>query len=124
MLQCTFFIDNCGKYVKCAYNFGFIGDCEVYAANDPTRWLHVDAPYFGACHGKSLSDSEGGVVKTFAKNQVVSELLRILSLFDLFLNLKPELDFDLRLADKTQVRKFNPFFGTGQLLMAMTTVGN
>ncbi|CAM9839266.1 unnamed protein product, partial [Sphacelaria rigidula] len=83
--------DNCGKHFKCATSFGYIGDCKVYVIDQPGSRIDIEAHYFDACHGKSVSDSEGGVVETFARNQVLRGRMRILSSFDLFEKLVPEL---------------------------------
>lgn len=114
----TIFTDNCGKQFKCATAFGYIGDCRVHIVHEPNSRLHIEAHYFAACHGKSVSDSEGGVVKTFARSQVVSGRVRILSSLDLFEKLAPELDFELREADENETHDFSGTIGGGQLLMA------
>lgn len=119
MTRATFFTDNCGKQFKCSYSFGFVGDSEVFVSGDPARRLHIEAHYYDACHGKSLSDSEGGVVKTLAKNPVVSCRMRILGSFDLFEKLAPELEFELREANATEVDEFTVKLGTAQMLMTM-----
>lgn len=114
--------DNCGKQFKCQYIFGWIGDCEIHVAGDPGTRLHVECDYYGACHGKSISDSEGGVVKTFAKNKVMNGLWIIKDSFDLFQKLSQELTFRLREATPEERTRFeqNPkrALGDGQMLMA------
>ena len=117
MTRATFFTDNCGKQFKCATLFRLIDDCGINVANEPTRRLHVEAHYYGACHGKSLSDSKGGVVKTFARNQVVSARIRILGSYELYEKLKADLDFELREANMTEFGEYSGEIGTGQLFM-------
>ncbi|CAM9667374.1 unnamed protein product, partial [Sphacelaria rigidula] len=75
--------DNCGKQFKCATSFGHTSDVKVHIVDQPITRIHIEAHYFAACHGKSVSDSEGAVVKTFAISQVVSGRMQILSSFDL-----------------------------------------
>lgn len=118
MTRATFFTDNCGKQFKCATSFGFIGDCGIHVVEEPNRRLYVEAHYFGACHGKSLSDSEGGVVKTLARSLVVSGRVRILGSHDLYEKLVPHLNFELRKASTTEMEEYAGKIGTGQLLMA------
>ncbi|CAM9775311.1 unnamed protein product, partial [Sphacelaria rigidula] len=84
MARVTVVTDNCGEQFKCATSFGHIGDCKVYVIDQPGSRIHIEAHYFSTCHGKGVSDSEGGVVKTFARNQVLRGRMRILSSFDLF----------------------------------------
>ncbi|CAM9720810.1 unnamed protein product, partial [Sphacelaria rigidula] len=83
MIRVTVVTDNCGKQFECAMAFGHIGDCKVYVIDQPGSRIHIEAHYFDACHGKSVSDSEGDVVKTFATHQVLTGRMRILSSFDL-----------------------------------------
>ena len=117
MTRDTFFPDNCGKQFKFATSFG---DCGIHVANEPTRRLHVEAHYYGACHGKSLWDSEGGVVKTFARNQVVFGRMRILGSYDLYEKLKADLDFELREANMMEFGEYSGEIGTGQMFMTRT----
>jgi len=117
MTRVTIVTDNCGKQFKCATSFGYIGDCKVYVIDQPNSRIHIESHYFAACHGKSVSDSEGGVVKTFARNQVLRGKMRILSSFDLFEKLAPELDFELREVDETTAQEFSGKIGDEQLLM-------
>lgn len=117
MTRVSMFTDNCGKQFKCSTSFGFVGDCAVHVVNEPSRRLHIEAHYYGACHGKSLSDSEGAVVKTFAKNQVVNERIRIMGSSGLYEQLKPHLDFELREATADKVGDYSGKIGTGQTLM-------
>lgn len=100
MTRATFFTDNCSK--QCATSFGFIDDCGVYDVYERRRRVHVEAHYYGVCHGKSLSGSERGVAKTFAKNQDVSGRMRILGSYDLYQKLKVSFDFELREVSMTE----------------------
>lgn len=117
MTRATFWTDNCGKQLKCQYSFGFIGNVKAHAAGRPDERLHVEAHYFGACHGKSLSGSEGGVVKTYAKSKVVCGQWVISSSFDLFAKLAPALIFDLRAASGEEAEYFTRPVRTNQTLM-------
>ncbi|CAN0021049.1 unnamed protein product, partial [Sphacelaria rigidula] len=83
MTRVTVVTGNCGKQFKCATSFGHIGDCKVYVIDQPGSRTHIEAHYFATCHGKSVSDSEGGLVKTFVRNQVLTGRMGILSSFDL-----------------------------------------
>lgn len=118
----TFFTDNSGKLFKRARCHSGLTVTVLFMSSEPTdatvsrRSTH----YYGTCHGNGLSDSEGGVVRTFAKSRIVSGRMRILSPYDLYQKLKVDLDFGLREASTTEVGKYSGGMGTGQLLVAPT----
>ena len=35
--------------------------------------LHIEHHSIGACHGKNISDSEGGITKAYARDQVTNQ---------------------------------------------------
>lgn len=117
MTRVTFFTDNCSKQFKCRFSFGWIADAGVFVDGAPHERVHVEAHYYGACHGKSLSDSEGGVVKTFAKSRVTTGQLVIESSRDLFEKLRASLEFNLFQPTDVERQASSVAVGTGQMLM-------
>lgn len=97
MKNATIFTDNCAKQFKCKYHFGWVADSGVKARDEggvPTgRAVHIEHHYFGACHGKNVSDSEGGVTKTWARANVRNMSWRVSSSSDLCQKLKKDLSF-------------------------------
>ncbi|CAN0176080.1 unnamed protein product, partial [Ectocarpus sp. 12 AP-2014] len=75
MTRVTIWTDNCAKQFK--YRLGNVTAVRV----------HVEHHYFGACHGKNLSDAEGGITKEFVRMMVLNMTWRIASSRDLYLKL-------------------------------------
>ncbi|CAN0179313.1 unnamed protein product, partial [Ectocarpus sp. 12 AP-2014] len=64
MTNATLFTDNCAKQFKCLFQFNW-------------RFVHVEHHFFGSGHGKNVSDSEGGVTKTWVRQMVKNMTWRI-----------------------------------------------
>ena len=71
------FTDNCAKQFKCRYSFNYVSDSGIMvrdAAGRVTgRRLHLEWHYYGSCHGKNSSDSEGSVTKSTHKTNVINQ---------------------------------------------------
>lgn len=117
MTRATSYTDNCAKQFKCLFTFGWVSDAKVFVDGSPERRVHIEAHYYGACHGKSLSDSEGGVIKTYAKSRVTTGQLVIQNSYDLFEKLREALSFNLREATSSERDTCGISVGTGQMLM-------
>lgn len=131
MTRATIFTDNCGKQFKCKFHFGWVADSGVKVCDNdgqPTeKNVHLEHHYFGACREKNISDSEGGVTKTYARNKATNMSWRVTGPRDLCAKLGMDLDFKLReatdeereifYADPTHVRR------SGQILMTKVCVG-
>lgn len=96
MIRATIITDNCPYQFKCMVMFGYVGHCGVYVDDDADKRLHLESHYYGDCHGKSISNSEGAVVKTFANTKVANGVWMIKNSFDLFAKLSRDLSFELR----------------------------
>lgn len=76
MTDAIVFTDNCAKQFKCRYHFHFVSDSGIKARDAAGRKtaeeLRLEWHYFGSCHGKSSSDSEGSVTKRAAQDNVTN----------------------------------------------------
>lgn len=99
----------------------------MFVDGSPDERVRDEAHYVGACHGKSLlSDSEGGMVKTFAKHNVTNGVLVIDISMNLFQKLDNELSIDSR---EATIPELSPNKGetaehweTGQMVTAKDEV--
>lgn len=77
MTTAIVFTDNCAKQFKCRYSFNYVSDSGIMvrdAAGRVTgRRLHLEWHYYGSCHGKNSSDSEGSVTKSTHKTNVINQ---------------------------------------------------
>lgn len=125
MFRAIIWSDNCGKQFKCMWHFGWVAACGVKVRNEegqPTeKNLHLEHHYFGACHGKNISDSEGGVTKTHARNNVINMSWVVEDQRDLAVKLARDLDFLLRTPTASERATFETkkknSRGHGQLLL-------
>ena len=99
MTRVTIFTDNCAKQFKCKFHFGWVTDSGIMTRDNDGRAtcvrLHIEHHYFGACHGKNISDSEGGITKTYARDQVTNQSWVVASSRDLCDKLAKGLNFIL-----------------------------
>ncbi|CAN0442335.1 unnamed protein product, partial [Ectocarpus sp. 8 AP-2014] len=95
MTNATLFTDNCAKQFKCLFQFNWVSDSGVKVQDEggaPTeRLVHVEHHYFGSGHGKNVSDSEGGVTKTWVRQMVKNMTWRIENSEDLYKKLRKDL---------------------------------
>lgn len=77
MTRAIIFTDNCAKQFKCKFNFAWVAANGIMIRDNDGNItgirLHIEHHYFGACHGKNISDSEGGITKTYARDQVTNQ---------------------------------------------------
>lgn len=100
MTRAAIFTENVPKQFKCRFHFGLVADSGIMCLNnkglstgEKGRWEHH---YFGACHGKNISDSESGITKTYARDSVINETWTVASPRDLWDKLSKALKFMLR----------------------------
>lgn len=126
MTRVTIWTDNCAKQFKCRFHFGWVADALILGRDDSGEStgdrVHVEHHYFGACHGKNLSDAEGGVTKEYVRRMVLNMQWRVSCSKDLCMKLARALDFMLRLANQEETDQFRKkrggrMGGTEQLLM-------
>lgn len=97
------------------------------ASGNPTGIrVHIEHHYFGSCHGKNLSDAEGGMTKEFVRRKVLNCMWVVASSADLCSKLAKALDFILRLANSDETDVFwkarnGRIGGTEQLLVTKVT---
>lgn len=131
MTRATIFTDNCGKQFKCKYHFGWVADSGVKVRREDGgatgKGVHIEHHYFGACHGKNMSDSEGGVTKSHARANVANMSWRVESSEDLCSKLGKDLNFMLEEPTDEEREYFSANQkhdrGYGQLLMTKVGVG-
>ncbi|CBJ33599.1 conserved unknown protein [Ectocarpus siliculosus] len=77
MVLAIFFTDNCAKQFKCRFHFGWLAsravmvcDTNGESTNVP---VHIEHHYFGSCHGKSSSDSEGANTKGVTRHNIINQ---------------------------------------------------
>ncbi|CAN0315176.1 unnamed protein product [Ectocarpus sp. 6 AP-2014] len=77
MVLAIFFTDNCAKQFKCRFHFGWLAsravmvrDTNGESTNVP---VHIEHHYFGSCHGKSSSDSEGANTKGVTRQNIINQ---------------------------------------------------
>ncbi|CAN0086092.1 unnamed protein product [Pylaiella littoralis] len=126
MERATIFTDNCAKQFKCRFHFGWVADADIGALDkrgDATgKRVHLEHHYFGACHGKNVSDSEGAITKEYARQMVTNTRWTVASSEDLCKKLAKALNFLLRPAtseerDAFVMERGGRTGGTEQLLM-------
>ena len=87
MTRATMFTDNCAKQFKGRFHFEWVADSGIMVRDNdgkPTGERRmVEHHYFGACHWKNISDSEGGITKTYARDQVTNQAWKVNSSRDL-----------------------------------------
>ena len=110
MTRVIIWTDNCAKQFKCRFHFGWIADAFIFCrdghGNVTGVRVHVEHHYFGACHGKNLSDAEGGMTKEFVRMMVLNMTWRVASSRDLYLKLSKALNFMLRVATTEETAAF------------------
>ncbi|CAM9827844.1 unnamed protein product [Ectocarpus fasciculatus] len=76
MTKAIIFTDNCAKQFKCRFHFGWVAQSGVMIrdsdGNATDMRLVVEHHYFGSCHGKSNSDSEGVITKLAERTNVMN----------------------------------------------------
>lgn len=124
MTRATIFTDNCAKQFKCKYHFGWVADSGIVTRHNNRRETgdrHIEHHYFGACHGKNISDSEGGITKTYARDQVTNQSWTVTSPRDMCQKLAKGLNFILREPTNKERENFEASRardkGSGQLHM-------
>ncbi|CAM9863005.1 unnamed protein product [Ectocarpus fasciculatus] len=132
MTRCTIWTDNCAKQFKCRFHFGWVADAQIMELDkdgEPTGIrVHMEHHYFGACHGKNVSDAEGGMTKEYVRRMVLNMMWRVASSRDLCKKLEKALDFFLRFANAEESEAFwkqrkGREGGTEQLLVTKTWIG-
>lgn len=110
MTRCTIWTDNCAKQFKCRFHFGWVADAQIMGLDkdgEPTGIrVHMEHHYFGACHGKNVSDAEGGMTKEYVRRMVLNMMWRVASSRDLCKKLEKALDFFLRFANAEESEAF------------------
>ncbi|CAM9563467.1 unnamed protein product [Ectocarpus sp. 4 AP-2014] len=132
MTRVTIWTDNCAKQFKCRFHFGWIADAFIFCrdrhGNVTGVRVRVEHHYFGACHGKNLSDAEGGMTKVFVRLMVLNMTWKIASSRDLYLKLSKALNFMLRDASSEETvaswsKRKGRTAGSDQRLMTKEFIG-
>ncbi|CAN0357792.1 unnamed protein product [Ectocarpus sp. 6 AP-2014] len=132
MTRCTIWTDNCAKQFKCRFHFGWVADAQIMGLDkdgEPTGIrVHMEHHYFGACHGKNVSDAEGGMTKEYVRRMILNMMWRVASSRDLCEKLEKALNFFLRFANGEETEAFwkdrnGREGGTEQLLVTKTWIG-
>ncbi|CAM9649643.1 unnamed protein product [Ectocarpus sp. 13 AM-2016] len=76
MVRAFIFTDNFAKQFKCRLNFGWLASHEVMIRDNNGEStdvpVHVKHHYFGSCHEKSGSDSEGANTKDTTRQNIIT----------------------------------------------------
>ena len=91
------FTDNCAKQFKSRFGFNYVSDPRIKTRDADGRAtdidLHLEWHYFGSCHGKNNSDSEGSVTKSTYRNNVINQTWSPLCPRDVFVLCERDLGF-------------------------------
>ncbi|CAM9273681.1 unnamed protein product [Ectocarpus sp. 8 AP-2014] len=76
MTLAIIFTDNCAKQFKCRFHFGWVAQSGLMVrdsdGNVTDMRLVVEHHYFGSCHGKNYSDTEGAITKLAERTNVMN----------------------------------------------------